>query len=99
MCIGGILEPNIITIRLSITAVNQLTHNNLKMAYRWATSLCITSNLQRDVSGKFMQMPPPIEVDKYIRQHSILRSKMDLEGYNLHKQDDYIKALAYQVSH
>ncbi|WP_186369982.1 hypothetical protein [Yersinia bercovieri] len=46
-----------------------------------------------------MQMPPPIEVDKYIRQHSILRSKMDLEGYNLHKQDDYIKALAYQVSH
>lgn len=34
MCILGVLEPNIITIRLSITAVNQLTHNNLKMTYR-----------------------------------------------------------------
>lgn len=58
MCIGGILEPGRITRDLSIIAVNQLTSNNVKMTYRWATSLCITVNPQREMSSKLIRMSP-----------------------------------------
>ncbi|CFQ39353.1 hypothetical protein [Yersinia bercovieri] len=51
-------------------------------------------NLNPETSKPYPELP---FLEFYWGQ--LLRSKMDLEGYNLHKQDDYIKALAYQVSH